>query len=105
MIDVARMTTEELRELKKQVSDELSRRHKEQEDEKCSCWACGHCFYDMNNAHPSRRYDKGGYRCMAWSKRGRLISTKHKAPNWCPLEQVKIKVDNGYVVTGMKGDM
>jgi hypothetical protein len=24
---------------------------------------------------------------MAWSKRGRIISTKHKAPVWCPIRK------------------
>lgn len=84
MIDITKLSTEELRTLKQQITEELSKRHKAQEEEKCSCWTCGHCFYD-ENAHPTYRSHKGGYKCMAWSKKGRLIFTKHKAPIWCPL--------------------
>ncbi len=76
-------STADLRELKKRIEEELSKRHKAKEEEKCSCWTCGHCFYD-ENAHPSYRWGKGGYKCMAWSKKGKIIPTKHKAPIWCP---------------------
>lgn len=79
------MSTEQLREEKRKIEAELSKRHKAKEDEKCCCWTCGHCFHD-DNAHPSRRLNRDGYKCMLWSKKGRLIETKHKAPSWCPLK-------------------
>ena len=87
-MDIKEMTTEELRQLKKDISDELSRRHKAKEDEKCSCWTCHHCFYDKN-AHPSYKNPdfRGGYRCLAWGDKGRNISTKYKAPAWCPVKK------------------
>jgi hypothetical protein len=84
------LSTEELRTLKQQITEELSKRHKAQEEEKCSCWACGHCFYD-ENAHPTYRWNKGDYKCMAYSKRGRIIFTKHKAPCWCPIKKGETK--------------
>ena len=85
MIDITKLSTVELRALKKEVDQELSRRHKAKEEEKCSCWTCHHCFYD-EEAHPSyRKGNRGGYKCMKWSKKGRLIFTKHTAPVWCPL--------------------
>ena len=84
MMDVVtHLTTEELRRLKKEIEAELSKRHKAKEDEKCNCWTCSHCWHD-ENAHPSRRCDRDGFKCMAWSKKGRVIPTKHKAPSWCP---------------------
>ena len=85
-MEVTNLSTEELRELKKLISEELSRRHRAKEGEKCSCWKCNHCWYD-ENAHPTRRWDKGGFKCMAWSKKGRLIPTKHTAPSWCPVKK------------------
>ena len=84
MIDVTTMSTEDLRRLKKDISEELSKRHKVKEEEKCNCWTCGHCFYDKK-AHPSYRYDQGAYKCMAYGKHGKIIPTKHKAPSWCPV--------------------
>ena len=86
MIDITTLSTEELRTLKQQITEELSKRHKAQEEEKCSCWTCGHCFYD-ENAHKTWPHwsNRGAYKCMAWSKKGRIIPTKHKAPVWCPL--------------------
>jgi hypothetical protein len=83
-MDIANLTTEELRSIKKQIEDELSKRHKANQDEKFVCWLCSDCFFDKD-AHTS--YPKGcrgGYRCMAWNKKGRIINTKHKAPAWCP---------------------
>lgn len=86
LIDIIKdLSTEELRRLKKQITEELSKRHKAKEDEKCNCWTCGHCFYD-SNAHINwpRWSDRGDYKCMACSKHGKIIPTKHKAPAWCP---------------------
>lgn len=96
MIDVSRMTVEELRKLKKDVEKELSRRHKEKEDEKCSCWTCHHCFFDKNahKSYPKSSDYRGDYKCMAWSKKGRIIPTKHKAPVWCPKEPTVADVFN-----------
>lgn len=86
-MDITNLSTEELRELKKQIANELSRRHKAQEDEKCNCWTCHHCFHD-SEAHIARRKgNRDGFKCMAWSRRGRIISTKHKAPVWCPIRK------------------
>ena len=86
MIDVTTMSTEDLRRFKKDISEELSKRHKEKQEEKCNCWTCGHCFYDKD-AHMSypRWMDRGDYKCMAWGKKGRIIPTKHQAPSWCPV--------------------
>lgn len=84
MLDVTKLSTEELRDLKKLISDELSKRHKAKEEEKCSCWTCGHCFYD-EKAHITYRYGRGDFKCMAYGKKGRIIPTKHKAPSWCPI--------------------
>ena len=82
------MSTEYLRAFKKEIEQELSRRHKAKEDEKCNCWTCGHCFYD-ENAHTSLPrgfgFNRGGYKCMAYGKKGKIIPTKHKAPCWCPI--------------------
>ena len=99
-VNVQRMSTEALRSLKKEIEDELSIRHKHREDIKCSCWTCGHCYYD-ENAHPTYpRGRRGGYKCMEWSKHrtrhGRLIPTKYKAPSWCPKrvgEEGEVKED------------
>ena len=85
MIDITNLSTEELRKLKKEIEQELSKRHKAKEDEKCSCWTCGHCFYDKDAHSSYPRGCRGGFRCMAWNKKGRIIPTKHKAPSWCPV--------------------
>lgn len=83
-MDIANLSTEELRTLKQQITKELSKRHKALEDEKCNCWTCHHCFYD-ENAHTSfPKGNRGEYKCMAWGKKGKIIPTKHKAPVWCP---------------------
>ena len=84
ILDITNISTEELRDIKKVIEAELSRRHKEKQEEKCNCWTCGHCFYD-ENAHTTYRYDRGDYKCMAYGKKGRIIMTKHKAPAWCPI--------------------
>ena len=84
ILDITNISTEELRDIKKVIEAELSRRHKEKQEEKCNCWNCGHCFYD-ENAHTTYRYDRGDYKCMAYGKKGRIIMTKHKAPAWCPI--------------------
>ena len=86
ILDITNISSEELRDIKKVIEAELSRRHKEKQKEKCNCWTCGHCFYDKD-AHISypRSMDRGDYKCMAWGKKGRIIPTKHKAPTWCPV--------------------
>lgn len=84
IIDVRQVSTKTLRDFKKAIEAELSKRHKAKEDEKCNCWTCHHCFYD-DEAHIShRKGNRGGYKCMAWSKKGKIINTKHTAPCWCP---------------------
>lgn len=82
------LTIEELRFLKKEITKELSRRHKLKQKEKRNCQSCDHCFYD-ENAHKTWPdwSNRGGYKCMAWSKNGRIIPTKHKAPSWCPMKK------------------
>lgn len=80
------MSTEDLRRLKKEIEAELSKRHKAKEEEKCSCWTCGHCFYN-ENAHTSYKWNRGDYKCMAWGRHGKIIPTKHKAPSWCPIKK------------------
>lgn len=88
-IDVSGLSTETLRDFKKAVEAELSKRHKEKQEVKCSCWTCGHCFYD-ENAHITYRWNRGDYKCMAYGKKGRIIPTKHKAPTWCPVMKGEI---------------
>lgn len=77
MIDITNLSTEELRTLKQQITEELSKRHKAQEEEKCSCWTCHHCFYDENahKSYPKSSDYRGDYKCMAWSKKDHIITT------------------------------
>ena len=93
--EIKDISTWALRDLKKEIEAELSKRHKAKEDEKCCCWTCGHCFHD-DNAHPSRRLNRDGYKCMLWSNKGRIIETKHKAPSWCPLKSKDATIGDIY---------
>ena len=90
-MELNNMTTVELRVLKKEIEDELSKRHWEKENNKRSCSTCEYCIYDRN-AHPTWKFNAGGHKCMAWSDRGKLLPSSPRngrktAPSWCPIGQ------------------
>lgn len=88
--DIAKLSTEELRTLKKDIEAELSRRYNERNSKKNKCQECEYCKW-TDNAHPSwpRWSDRGGYRCTLYGNHGKIIDTKYVAPFWCPKEKEK----------------
>lgn len=85
-VNYTKLSTEQLRVIKKEIEEELSKRHKEREDLKRCCSGCEYHKYD-ENAHPTWRYHKGAFKCVIYGRNGKIIPTKHVAPSWCPKGQ------------------